>query len=234
MRCFSPIYPGRQRRQPSAILPRHRHQDSYVALVLSGGYEEAGDRGRHRVRAGNAVVHGGFEAHLDRFDASTSEVLDVALPLSHEPSSPVMTVRDFDLAVRLAESDRREAAAFLLSAMRPSHSPILDWPDKLAADLALDSTLRLESWARENHLAMATISRGFFRVFGVSPSAYRAQIRARKAWRRIVERRDSLTSLAFECGFADQAHMTRGVRAVTGQTPGWWRASSIQDSEHVK
>jgi AraC-like DNA-binding protein len=145
-----------------------------------------------------------------------------------------MTVRDFDLAVRLAESDPHEAAAFLLSSMQPMQSPILDWPDKLAGDLSHDSTLRLESWAREHRLAVATVSRGFFKVFGVSPSAYRAQIRARLAWRRIVEWEDSLTSIAFECGFADQAHMTRSVGSVTGHTPGWWRAQEIEAADHVK
>jgi AraC-like DNA-binding protein len=223
MNCFSPIQFGRQRRKASAILPRHRHKGSYVALVLSGGYEEAGDRGRYRVRPGDVVVHGSFEAHMNRYDPSASEVLNVPLPAALEPCSPRVTVSDFDLAVRLAESDLREAAAFLSADMQPSKTPILDWPDKLAADLYINFNLRLETWASEHHLASATVSRGFFRVFGVTPSAYRAQLRARLAWRRIIERRDSLTSVALDFGFADQSHMTRSVRAITGRTPGWWR-----------
>ena len=48
------------------FMDRHVHKRAYAALVLSGGYEEAGDSGRHRVQAGNVVLHEAFEAHLDR------------------------------------------------------------------------------------------------------------------------------------------------------------------------
>jgi hypothetical protein len=56
---------GRQYRTGRTVLPRHRHESGYLALVLSGGYEEAGDRGRFHVHAGNVVLHGAFEAHMD-------------------------------------------------------------------------------------------------------------------------------------------------------------------------
>jgi AraC-like DNA-binding protein len=39
-----------------------------------------------------------------------------------------------------------------------------------------------------------------------------------------VTARQALTDLAYELGFADQAHMTRTVRAITGQPPRAWRA----------
>lgn len=35
-------------------------------MVLSGGYEEAGEGGRRRVAAGDVIVHHPFEAHLNR------------------------------------------------------------------------------------------------------------------------------------------------------------------------
>jgi hypothetical protein len=38
-------------------MPRHRHLQRYAAIVLSGGYVEAGDAGRMRVRAGDVLVH---------------------------------------------------------------------------------------------------------------------------------------------------------------------------------
>jgi C-terminal processing protease CtpA/Prc len=43
MNCCSPVVVGRQRRSALTVLQRHRHAESYLALVLSGGYEEAGD-----------------------------------------------------------------------------------------------------------------------------------------------------------------------------------------------
>ena len=49
--------PARQTVQPGA-LPRHRHAEGYVAVVIAGGYEEAGDTGRRRVSAGDVVDEG--------------------------------------------------------------------------------------------------------------------------------------------------------------------------------
>jgi AraC-like DNA-binding protein len=223
MNCVSPAFFGRQQRSAFTMLPRHRHECSYLALVLSGGYEEAGDRGRHQVSAGNVVVHGAFEAHLNRYDRAGAEVLNIALPAWTETASPWMETADPDAAVRLAERDPQDAAAFLLSTMKPLRILAADWPDDLATALVADPNLRLREWARMRGLADATVSRGFRKVFGVTPSAYRAQVRGRLAWRHAVCGSEPLSSVALDSGFCDQAHMTRTVHAVTGQPPGTWR-----------
>jgi AraC-like DNA-binding protein len=222
MVCMDPVPFGRQRLRTSAGV-RHRHEGSYLALVIAGGYEEAGDRGRHHVSAGDVVMHGGFEAHLNRYDCSRSEVLNIALPAWMEPDYAVMRIDDPDMAVRLAERDPHEAAAFLAFAMKPGKMRMADWPDELATALIADPNLRLQEWARLRGLADATVSRGFRRVFGVSPSAYRAQVRGRQAWRRVVEGAQPLVSVALDCGFSDQAHMTRTIGALTGRSPSKWR-----------
>jgi AraC-like DNA-binding protein len=108
-----------------------------------------------------------------------------------------------------------------------------DWPDALAEALRLRADLfRIGTWARERGLAPASVSRGFRRVFGTSPERYRAEARARLAWSRIVRTRQPLAVIACDIGFADQAHMTRGVGAVTGQPPGGWRGrvNCVQDA----
>src|ERR1700677_569690 len=61
----------------TSSLERHVHFEPYVALVLSGGYEEAGDNGRFKVSAGNVVFHDSFEAHLNRFYAQGATVLNL-------------------------------------------------------------------------------------------------------------------------------------------------------------
>jgi hypothetical protein len=50
----------------ASVLDPHAHEEAYAVLVLSSGYEEAGDRGRLQVKAGDIIFHGQFEAHLDR------------------------------------------------------------------------------------------------------------------------------------------------------------------------
>jgi len=105
----------------------------------------------------------------------------------------------------------------------PAHAHARDWPDMLADALTADPALRIGDWACDHGLADATVSRGFQQVYGVSPSAFRAQMRGRTAWRRILDADNALAELAYELGFADQAHMTRTVRAITGQPPSAWR-----------
>lgn len=221
--CFSPVPCQLQLQRGDHLVPRHRHDASYLALVLSGSYEEAGDRGRFRVSAGDIVVHGAFEAHLNRYLSASALILNIPLNTWQEPSAPLMRIADPDSAARLAERDPREAAAFVLSAMHAAPLPVADWPEQLAADLARDPHLRLQHWAQARGLADATVSRGFQKVFGVTPSAYRVQLRGRLAWRRIVGGEKSLSDIAIDCGFADQSHMTRTVFAVTGRSPGTWR-----------
>ena len=57
---------GRDRLVAGTVMQRHRHAIGYVAVVLAGGYLEAGDAGRRRVGPGDALVHRPFEGHLDR------------------------------------------------------------------------------------------------------------------------------------------------------------------------
>lgn len=207
--------------------------------MLSGGYEEAGDRGCVRVRAGDAVIHGAYEAHLNRYDTDGAEVLNLALPCWFEPHAAVMRLADPDSVVRSAERSPQEAAMMALSLMQPVQSKASDksaeWRFELAAALQMDPNLRLAEWAQNHCLAEETLSRGFQKAFGVSPSAYRAQQRARRAWRMVVAGRASLCEIAAHTGFSDQSHMTREIRAMTGRAPGEWRrhVKSIQDKNPV-
>lgn len=217
------ILPRRRYRGGYTILKRHRHSGSYLALVLSGAHEEAGDRGCHRVRAGDAILHGAFEAHLNRYASSGADVLDLPLPFWTNSANPVVEVTDPDEVVRAAERDTREAVQLVFSKMKPADRRLGDWPQRLADALQVDPHLRLDDWARAHGLASATISRGFQKVFGISPSAFRAQLRARAALHLTVSSREPLAQVALSVGFCDQAHMTRAVHAISGYPPGRWR-----------
>src|ERR1700686_2952759 len=97
------------------LIGRHVHKRAYAALVVSGCYEEAGDSGRHRVQAGNVVLHDAFEAHLDRIPTPGAVVLNVPLPAQYAFRSGVGRVEDPEAIVRLVEKGDLEAAALLLS-----------------------------------------------------------------------------------------------------------------------
>jgi hypothetical protein len=55
MNRFEPIVQGNDRWDGSCSIPRHRHDQAYAALILSGGYEESGSFGRYRVRPGQRI-----------------------------------------------------------------------------------------------------------------------------------------------------------------------------------
>ena len=211
-------------------LPRHRHADGYMTLIVSGGYDEAGDVGRFRVRPGDLLVHRPFEAHCNAFGRRSAEVIN--LPLADLPHLAALNrVYDPDLVARLAERDPLAAAWAAAETAAPAAGEE-DWPDSLADALRTRPDLfRIGCWARERGLAPASVSRGFRRLFGTTPERYRAEARARLAWSRIVGTAEPLAAIACDSGFADQPHMTRCVHAVTGRPPARWRgrANCVQD-----
>jgi AraC-like DNA-binding protein len=214
--CF-----GRERCE-AGDLPRHRHAGGYVTLILAGGYEEAGDAGRFRAGPGDLLVHHRFEAHLNRFARLSADVLNLPLPPGAQAGA-YCRVADPDAAMRLAERDIRAAAALLIDNAAPAESE-QDWPDLLAAELRRSAPLAIGEWGRRRGLAASALSRGFRQVFGTTPQRFRAEARARRAWSVAMATRRPLADIAFDLGFADQAHMTRAVAAMTGRPPGRWRA----------
>jgi len=216
--------PGREKLEPGVSIPRHRHRGGYVAVVLSGGYQEAGLAGRFDLTAGDVAVHREFDAHLDHVHAQGAEILNLPLPFGTTLPA-VFKIADPDTIARLAERDPVDAAMTLVpvSVVVPAN----DWPDDLAGDLNLNSEPRLRSWAHANGLAPETLSRRFRMAYGVTPAAFRAEARAHRAFALICESNAPLASIAADCGFADQPHLTRAIVRLTGHPPGFWRRTSI-------
>jgi AraC-like DNA-binding protein len=200
----------------------HSHRAPYAAVVLAGGYEEAGDQGLFRVRVGDVLFHERFESHRNTFYTPNTIILNFPLPVDR-CAVGIAHLEDLDSVVRLAQENKAAAAALLLSRPITRWTEQADWPDALASALIRDHSLSLSSWSQAMGLSPWTVSRGFAQVFGISPSSFRARARARAAWRAIRMSDDPLASIAADLGFADQAHMTRSVKQLTGSVPQEWR-----------
>lgn len=135
-----------------------------------------------------------------------------------------MRLDDPDEAIRLARSDGRTAAQWLLAAARPGDARLDDAPDRLAATLSVEDPVSLTVWSDAHGVTRETAWRWFTAAYGVGPARYRVEARARRAWRRLTGGDEPLAGIALSEGFADQAHMSRDVRALTGRPPGAWRA----------
>lgn len=213
-------------------MPRHRHAEAYAAIVIRGTYEECGVRGQFQVGSGDVLLHGAYEAHLDRFARRGAQILNLA-GTDLVPAFSHGRIADIDSLVRTAARDPRLAVSQLYEQMRPVESAMPDWPAALARHLIRDPACRLEDWARDHGLAAETVSRGFRKVFGITPMLFRAEARAHRALALLARSDAPLTAIAADAGFADQAHMTRAVRTVTGAPPGAWRRSTAFNTASI-
>lgn len=75
-------------------------------------------------------------------------------------------------------------------------------------------------------LSRAHLIRAFKKEFGVPPHGWLTDRRIRAA-RRLLEKGASIVDTAFDCGFADQAHLTRQFKARTGVTPAVYRNAHL-------
>jgi AraC-like DNA-binding protein len=210
------------RHLPRQQLARHPHAQAFAAVALSGGYVEAGDTGRHYVEPGDVLLHKAWESHIDRIDSRGAEVL--VLPIRDEDAHrPAGRLADPDVIARLAERDLRAAAGALLAQLLPKVSAADDWPDQLAQALAQDPGLCLGEWADLRGLHVGSVSRGFRQLYGVAPVEFRLIQRARHAIDALRRTAAPLSGVAQDCGFADQAHMSRAIHRLTGLTPSMLR-----------
>lgn len=208
-----------QKLDPGA-LPWHLHDSAYVAVVLDGGYEEAGDGGFHRVRPGDVLLHDPFERHANTVLPGGAQVVNFDVPArialglrSGACADPLAFAR------ALRDGDWSAAAFDALTAPRQAG----DEEDALARALIDDGVQGLTDYAEHFGLAPRTLRRRFAARYGMSPARFRARARARRAWREVVGTGAPLADIAYALGFADQPHMSRAVAALTGVPPSAWR-----------
>lgn len=92
----------------------------------------------------------------------------------------------------------------------------------------LNETLSLQTLATLAGLGLASFTRRFRASFGCAPYAYVTARRIERARRLLTDPRRALKDIASDCGFSDQAHMTRMFRTRLGTTPGALRAEALR------
>jgi AraC-like DNA-binding protein len=76
----------------------------------------------------------------------------------------------------------------------------------------------LDQMSRAVGFSAFHLARTFRNEVGMAPSAYRRALRVQAA-QRLLRARTPPARAAIECGFYDQAHLTRHFKRVTGVTP---------------
>jgi AraC-like DNA-binding protein len=226
---FRQVRPGIETLPSSFSLPRHRHLRAYATVVLAGSFEESGYVGRIHAMAGDVLIHPALDCHANRMVSAGVKLIRLDWPDGNGVGG-LYHLDNVDELARTAEKDVVEATHLLKLALRekclPSPRKKNDWPDLLLADLATSASMELGVWAELNGLARETVSRGFATAYGIAPSVLRAELRGRSAWLRITGGSDPLCRIALDTDFADQAHMTRWIRRITGAPPTAWRRNA--------
>jgi AraC-like DNA-binding protein len=86
---------------------------------------------------------------------------------------------------------------------------------------SLDEPVSIEALARKGGLTEYHLIRAFHREFGLPPHAYHVRLRLARA-RELLAGGLTVSRTAYECGFADQSHLSRKFKEVYGLTPATW------------
>jgi AraC family transcriptional regulator len=83
--------------------------------------------------------------------------------------------------------------------------------------------ISLKTLAALTSLSVSHFCHAFKVSMGLSPHRWQLDARVRRAQQLLVEGQLSVSDVAFATGFADQSHLTRVFRRLTGATPAAWR-----------
>jgi AraC family transcriptional regulator len=201
----------------------HRHAAPYIALVMEGSYVEFSVDGVWVCEPGDLVVHPGWHLHVNRFENGRCRVLNFRRVSSDFSSTAVAAgvwrIRNPDALLGPRMDAGTLADALADAEPRPARTPPAPVA-RLAAALREGPERGVANLASHIGLSREHATRTFRRHLGLSPRVFRAERMLRTAMEGIRDLRESLATVAFEAGYADQAHFTRCLRAATGLTPG--------------
>ena len=235
-------------------LPTHRHEDACIQVVLNGVFYEQGWGRRSRFSPGEALFRPtGFEHANDQghdfSDGLSLQFHSIGLPGQIEEwikqSGP--SIANNPHVSLLANRIRSEMAlpdvftSAIIDAMcvgivvhvvrsvtaRPgTNSATLKLAEKAAEIIALRATgpLTVDVVAELVGVDRFQLNRAFHVHKGCCPSEYIRLCRIRHVQRLLIQTDRSIASIAIECGFADQSHLTKVFTSIVGKSPARFRA----------
>lgn len=230
-----------------ALLPWHRHEESYLTFVLAGGYRERTDRRTQSCGARAVVLHPAGESHEDDFAERPTRCLNVV-------PSPSFTARLGGAVVPLERGDLAEGAhvasigARLSAELRRADaaSPLIveglllelfgvlsrerdarvgpAWLTEVRSLLArrFAEKVTLAELAEAVGVHPVHLARAFRKHCGTSIGEHVRALRLEHA-RAEVLAGVPLAEVAVRSGFADQSHFTKAFSRAFGVGPAEYR-----------
>jgi AraC-like DNA-binding protein len=172
------------------------------------------------------TVWGGGGVSIGLTPAGAFELLGTRMrDLVHAdvPLADLLGRRDAELAERLASApDWPTRFAVLDERLTAWLGAVRGQPDELTPHawrrLQDPDRPRISALASETGISRRALETRFQRTIGLAPAAVARIARFQRAV-GMLARRSDLSRIALDCGYADQPHFNRDVRAMTGLTP---------------
>lgn len=230
----------------------HFHVEFYVGVIVRGVCEFQCGEKDHVAVSGDLVLINPYEVHTAGcspdveyralyLDEQTVARVIAQLPdsepvLSLEPTVVRQSRHARGFAEALASSHALEKISGPLSSILQQHTAarelsvgtrefqqrVIGYMESYRADAFGSPSVGL--LATEFGMTPQTFSRVFHRIFGVPAVFFRNQLRLHLAEERLAQG-GKAGDIAFECGFSDQAHLTRELKKSRGVTPKLYAAA---------
>ncbi|SEW29154.1 AraC-type DNA-binding protein [Chitinophaga sp. YR573] len=89
----------------------------------------------------------------------------------------------------------------------------------------------LKQLSSSTGLSKRYIQKQFFEMVGLTPGTFYASYRFNKSLQQVLSTNSSLTSIAYECGYYDQAHFIKEFNKFTGISPSQARGTLIKNGD---
>ena len=234
--------------RPRAI-ELHQHALPYFCFLMEGAYTETHDGATIEYEPFSIAFHPASFVHSDEILAPGATFFAIEL----EEAWQQRIGRHFDVSAWRFELQHGETvwlAVQLLSAFlhdrldegvdsdaivsemlgtalrmverdRPERAWVSDVKRMLRDRFA--ERILLDDIAERIGLHPASLARGFRLDEGVTIGEYLSRMRIQQACRLMSKHDGSLADVATACGFADQSHLTRTFKSITGMPPGAFR-----------
>ncbi len=148
---------------------------------------------------------------VPRIRARMADLLDRRL--TRELESEVALADGLDAKLRALAKWLEERAC-----LQRCQAPAALRAGRAAMQLCAEPNVPIEALAQRQHVGRRQLERDFARYVGTSPR-HLAQVARLQGVARKGQRGAALADIAADLGYADQAHMSRTVRQMTGLTP---------------
>ncbi|SHE58310.1 helix-turn-helix domain-containing protein [Pedobacter caeni] len=224
----------------------HYHENAYFTFILEGNVIEGNKKETYTCSPGSLLFHNWQEPHYNikpegftrgfHLEIEKHWFDHIALPDHNLQGS--INIRNPDIkllmykifrATKIEGADAGFSIQTLLTetlSKLAADSNIL--PDKkpkwikVIEEILHDQTgqtFTLDDLSKRAGIHPVHLSRDFSKHFHCTLSEYARKLKVEKALSLISLKKQSLTEIAYECGFTDQSHFTRCFREVNGLNP---------------